>query len=471
MKSYDLIILGAGSGGLVAAATAAGMGADVLLVENRKMGGDCLNYGCVPSKTFLRSAHLMRDIKSADRFGISVSTPDVSLADIMHRVESVIKEIEPHDSKERFEKLGVKVVFGTASLQSKNSVAVGEEVFSAKKIIIATGSTAVVPPIKGIDTVDYFTNESIFGLKILPKKLAVLGAGPIGLELGQGFANLGSKVHIIDRSNRIFGKDEPEVSSIMQKVLEQDGVTLYLEHGIDEVQKLDNKIIITASREGAQTHIEADALLIALGRRPNTDELSLEKAGVRTDKRGFIEVDEKLRTSSPNIYAIGDVRGRYLFTHSASYEAATAVKNALIAPIFKTSYKNIAWATYTKPEVAHVGMLKEEAIKNGHYHSEQCLPISSNDRAKTDDDRDGFIKIIMDKKSRVIGATIVSDKAGEMITQLSLMVTNGMKISSAMSVIYQYPIEGEIVKTAAINHFKQGVKPWQLSLMKKIVKL
>ncbi len=470
MQNYDLIVIGAGSGGLVAAAIASGMGADVLLIENRKMGGDCLNYGCVPSKSFLKSAHLMKHIKNAQEYGIKIEGTQVSLKEIMQRVQSVIKEIEPHDSKERFESLGVKVIFGEGKLETQSSVRVENEVFSAKKIIIATGSTAMIPPIPGIEKIEYYTNENIFTMQELPKKLIVLGAGPIGLELGQGFANLGSDVTIIDKSDKIFGKDEPEVASIMQKALEDDGVNFYLGHSIKSFDKSANNYIVRIEKNGEEKEIAGDVILIALGRKPNTADLDLEKAGVKTNARGFIEVNKKLQTNVKNIYAIGDVRGKYMFTHSASYESSVAVKNALIAPLFKANYYNMSWATYTSPQVAHVGLLKQQAIENGLFHSEQFLKISDNDKAKAEDDRDGFIKIILDRKSCVIGATIVGEKAAEMIVQLSLMVTHKMKLSSVMSIIYQYPIQGESIKTMANNSFKENVKPWQKNLIKKIVK-
>ncbi len=468
MKKYDLTVIGAGSGGLVAAATASGMGAKVLLIENRKMGGDCLNYGCVPSKTFLKSCHLMKQIKRAKKYGVSVNGTEVSLKDIMKRVSSVIKEIEPHDSKERFESLGVDVVFGNAKIETKNTILLNDKIYTTKKIIIATGSTAVVPPIKGIEKIEYYTNESIFEMEQLPKKLIVLGAGPIGLELGQGFANLGSEVFIIDKNESIFSKDEPIVSDIMLKELKEDGVQFFLGYNIIGFDKTSKGKSVKLEKNGKEIDLTADAILFALGRKPNTKNLGLENVGVDTNSRGYIKVNDKLQTTVPGIYAIGDVRGKYLFTHMASYEAGVAVKNALILPMFKTNYYNVAWTTYTSPEVAHVGYLKSEAEQLGKYYSEQVINIKENDRSKADDDTVGFIKVILDKKSRVIGATIVSEKAADLITQLSLMVTHKMKISSVMSVIYQYPIEGEIVKSVALKHFKQNVKPWQLALVKKI---
>ncbi len=464
---YDLVIFGAGSAGLVAAATACGMGARVLLVENRKMGGDCLNYGCVPSKTFLKSCRTMKAIRHAGCYGIKVDNVSVSLEDIMDRVKAVIAEIAPHDSVERFTGLGADVIVGSGEILTPNSVRVEGTVYSTGKIIISTGSTAAVPPIDGLDKVDYYTNETIFGLKTLPKKMVVLGSGPIGLELGQGFALLGSEVHIVDRSKTLFSKDEPEVSDIMIGSLNSDGVKLHLDCKIVSVKKAGEHKSVQIEQNEKLLEIDYDVLLVALGRKPNTQNLGIENVGIATNERGFITVDQKLQTNVKGIYACGDVRGRYMFTHMAGYEASIAVKNALIAPMFKTSYHNVAWTTYTSPEVAHVGLLEAE-VKQGEAYT-QYIEIADNDRAKAEDDRKGFVKLILDKKRRVVGATLVGAKAGEMIVPLSMMVTNKTPLSSALGIIYQYPIQGEIVKSLAIKDFKEHVKPWQQKLIKKIV--
>ncbi len=469
-KSYDLAVLGAGSAGLVAAITASGMGADVLLVEGHKMGGDCLNYGCVPSKSFLKASHLAHTIQKGANYGIHVKKPEVSLEQVMERVKSVIAEIAPHDSKERYESLGVDVVLGKASLASPHTVKVGEDKYEAKRIIIATGSRAFVPPVPGLDEVPYYTNQTIFDLKILPKHLIVLGAGPIGCELGQGFAHLGSHVTIIDRSKSLFSKDEPEVASVMETVFRQDGIDLYLQSELKKVSAQEGEAVVQFTQNTEEKICKGDVLLVALGRVPNTEDLQLAELGIKTNKRGFIEVNEKLQTSLSHIYACGDVRGKYLFTHTASYEAGIAVRNALVAARFKTNYANLAWTTYTVPEVAHVGYLKKQAEEEGLFGSELFLSIDKNDRAKAEDDRQGFIKVILDAKRRVIGASIVGEKGGEMLPVLSLMVSQKMKLSAAMSVMYQYPVQGEIVKSLAIEDFKRNVKPWQQSLLKKVIK-
>ncbi len=470
---YDISVIGAGSGGLVVASAAVGMGAKVLLIEDRKMGGDCLNYGCVPSKAFLKSAHLAQKMRKSHRYGLHDTAFSPSMADIMRRVHDVIAEIAPHDSVERYKGLGVDVKLGRGSIVDAHTVSVKAESsttnYTSKAIVIATGSRAFIPPIKGLDSVNYLTNESVFSLETLPKELIVFGAGPIGLELGQGFAHLGSKVHIVDRSPSLFSKDDPDVSGIMTRAIEYDGVKLYLSAAIDEVSQQGDRITVKITKDGTQQEIIGDALLVSLGRAPNSGGLGLEEVGVKTNARGYIEVDDYLRTSVKSIYACGDVRGKFQFTHSAGYEATVVVKNALIAPVFKAKYHNIAWTTYTVPEVAHVGMSLKDATESGVLSYTHKLPISDNDRAKAEDDREGFVKVLLDKKHRVLGATIVSDKAGEMLPILSLLVTKRMKLGELMSVIYQYPIQGEILKSLALIDFKSSAKEWQRSLLKKIV--
>ncbi len=469
-KLYDLAIIGGGSAGLVAAAMASGMGANVLLVEKRKMGGDCLNYGCVPSKAFLKASRLAYQIKHSADYGIKVDNAEISLAKIMARVQDVIAEIAVHDSVERFESLGVEVVLGGAAFVDPCTIEVNGQNYQAKKFLIAAGSSAFVPPIKGLDQIDYYTNETIFGMQDLPEKLIVLGAGPIGLELGQGFANLGSKVAVFDRSPAIFGKDEPEVAPIMEQALNRSGLELFTNCSILAVEKKGQQIALKIEIDGKEQTYLGDAMLVALGRAANTKGLNLDEIGIATDSRGFIIVNDKLQTNIAHIFAAGDIRGKFQFTHTASYEAAIAVRNALVRPIFKTKYYNLAWTTYTIPEVAHVGYLEEQAKQDGLFGSAYSLPIDNNDRAKAENDRLGLVKIILDTKGIVIGATIVGEKAGEMLPVLSLMVTEKIKLKAALGMIYQYPIQGEIVKALALNHFKDNIKPWQQNMIKQIIK-
>ncbi len=467
---YDITILGAGSAGLLAAATAVGMGAKVLLVERAKMGGDCLNYGCVPSKSFLKSAHLAKHIAKSKDYGIHVGDTSVEIKAVVKRVGDVIGEIAPHDSIERFTSMGVDVVIGAGEILGAKQVKVNEQIYATKRIIIATGSSAYIPPIKGIENISYYTKETIFDIQVLPQKLIVLGAGPIGLELGQGFCHLGTQVDIVDRGKRVFSKDEPAVAGVMEKVFEQDGIRFHLNSTISALRKEGTDIVATVSSAGKEFEITGDAMLICSGRVPNTKGLGLEKIGIATNERGFICVDEKLSTSVKHIYACGDVRGKFLFTHSAGYEASVAVKNSLIGSFFKTGYSNIAWTTYTLPEVAHVGLKKSEAVDSGVFGAEYSINIDENDRAKAENDRYGFASVIVDKKGRVVGATIVGEKAGEMLPVYSLMVTQKLKLSAAMSMVLPYPTQGEILKALSIQAFKSGVKEWQRNLIKKIIR-
>ncbi len=467
---YDIAIMGAGSAGLVVASSAASMGARVLLVESHKMGGDCLNYGCVPSKAFLKSAHLAQKIKKAPQYGLKSATCKPSITDVMGRVKKIIAEIAPHDSVERFTGLGVDVKLGKPYIVNKNTIKVGATLFTAKKMVIATGSRAAIVPIKGLDKIKYLTNETIFSIKKQPKHLIVLGAGPIGLELGQGFAQLGSKVSVVERQSSIFSKDDPEVSDIMIGALKKDGVALYLNTAVEEVSQKGEVITVKVVVNGKASKITGDALLLSVGRTPNTEGLGLDELGIKTDSRGFIVVNDKLQTNIPNIFACGDVRGKFQFTHSAGYEAGVAVKNALVAPLFKTSYHNISWTTYTVPEVAHVGMTLVDAQKKKVLKYQYKLPMASNDRSKTEDDREGFVKVLLDRKKRIIGATVVGENAGNLLPTLSLMVTNKMKLSAAISIIYQYPTQGEIVKMLAFADLKEGAKKWQKSLLRAIVR-
>ncbi len=468
---YDIAIIGAGSAGLVVASASATMGARVLLVENRKMGGDCLNYGCVPSKAFLKAAHLAKSMKKADSYGLKDATFTSDIKSTMAYVQSVIAQIEPHDSVERFESLGVHVMLGQGKIVDNQHIRVDNKVYSARRIVISTGSTAAIPPIPGLSEVDFYTNENIFEMERLPKKLVVLGGGPIGLELGQGFCFLGSEVHVIDGLPKLFAKDEAEVSDIMQEQFLKDGMNLHLGAKIVKLEKFEKGTRITIEKDGEAKTLECDAVLVSLGRIPNTQNLGLEEAGVDVDEKGFIKVDNRLQTSLKHVYACGDVHGGYMFTHVAGYEASVVIKNALVySKLSKASYNNIAWTTYTSPKVAHVGMLTSEAEKKGISYKTITLPIGGTDRAKTEDDQVGFIKVLVDSKKKVLGATIVGEKADEIIPVLSLLVAKKWKLSTVNAIMYQYPIQGEIVKLLALKDMKDSVTPRQRKLLRKIVR-
>ncbi len=447
---YDVIVLGAGSGGLIATIRGTKLGAKVLLLESEKMGGDCLNYGCVPSKAFLKSAHLAHKAKNSSKYGIINGEVETDMKKVMEYVQSIVKEIEPHDSKERYERdFGATVIKSKGIIKSPNSVEVDGKIYTTKVIVVATGSTAFLPEIKGLSDVKYYTNHNIFNLDYNPKKMIILGAGTIGLELGQGFAHLGAEVHMVDMANSIFTKDEPEVADIMKERLIKDGVNLHLSYKIQEVKKEGDEIAVYINKDGEVEKMTCDTLVVALGRKPNTQDMGLEEVGVKTNKSGYIEVDEHLKTNIESIYAIGDCSGNYMFTQAAGYEATVAIKNAFVDPTHKVDYYNMSWCTFTVPEVAHVGYLEENAKKDGVFGNAEMLPIASHDRAKADDDREGFIKIILNKERIVIGATVVGEKAGDMLAVFALMVTKRMSFDDLMTVVYPYPTSGELAKMMA----------------------
>lgn len=465
---YDLIVIGAGSGGLVVASGAAALGAKVALVEAEKMGGDCLNAGCIPSKSFLKTAHLARDMKDAEKFGFENTSFEIDLKLVMKRVHDVIAAIEPHDSKERYEGLGVTVFMAHGSFVDLHTISVGQQQITGKNICISTGSKPYIPSIKGLENIEFLTNRNIFELKELPKHLIVLGAGPIGLELGQGFAQLGSTVSIIDRGDHIFKKDEPEVGPIMQEVMVRDGINLHLNAKIDQVQKDNNLIGVTFTTNSTSETIYGDQLLVSLGRSPNTENLHLDSIGIKLGKHGQIITNDRLQTNIPHIYACGDVTGPFKFTHTASYQAGIVIRNALFGLRKKQDYSGIAWTTYTKPEVAHVGSLEADARANGTFKKSIFVPLSQIDRAKAEHDLTGFLKLIINKHGRIIGATLVGDKAGEMIPIATLAIHQKLKPSVFSDLILSYPTESEIFKAAALSELKASLKPWQSRLLKRI---
>lgn len=465
----DLIVIGAGSGGLVVASGAAALGARVTLIEKEKMGGDCLNSGCVPSKSFLKGAHLAKDMEDASQFGIHSTIESIEIGELMHRVHGVIDQIAPHDSIERYEGLGVSVVTGAAKIKSKHEVVVDGKTLTAKNIVFSTGSKPYIPKIKGLDQVSYLTNLNIFEMDHTPKHLIVLGAGPIGLELGQGFRHLGVEVTMIDQNKSLFTKDDLEVGPLMEKVLVKDGVQLLLNSKIIEIIKENEEIKVIVEKDNNKIEIIGDELLVALGRVPNTQGLGLEEIGVKLNARGYIQTNKKLQTHVKNIYACGDVVGPYQFTHMAGYQAGLVIRNAIFHLGAKVNYYNVPWTTYTKPEVAHIGYTEQTAKELNLFKKAIHVPLESNDRAKAENDVTGFLKLIVGKKGTLIGATLVGEKAGEMIPIASLAIQQKLKPSVFMNIIFSYPTESEIFKTASLQLLRDSFKPWKANLLKKIL--
>lgn len=459
-ETYDLIVIGGGSAGLVAAGGAGVLGAKVALIEKNALGGDCLYTGCVPSKTLIRSARFASDVKRAADFGFEVSDlkfQNNAFASITNRVQRVIGVIEEHDSPERFEKMGVEVVFGSPQFLSPNEIEVtlkntGEKrTMRAKRFCIATGSSPAVPPIEGLQEAGFITNENVFELKDLPERLIVLGGGAIGAELGQSFARFGSKVTLVEMSDRILAKEDADSSALMEKVFAAEGVGILTRTKAVSVRTENGTKFLTVENEGQTREIAAEEILVATGRKPNINGLNLEKAGVKFDKRQIF-TDEYLRTSAKHIFAAGDVTGHYQFTHTADYEAQIVIQNAfLFYPLTKkTDFRVIPWATFTEPEVGRVGLTEKEAREKYGADGVKIYKVDfdHNDRAQAEGETAGFAKVVCKKNGEIIGAHLVGQSAGELIHEFVWAMKKRLKISQINDIIRVYPTLAKIVQAA-----------------------
>ncbi len=448
----DICVIGAGSGGLSVAAGAVQMGASVVLIEKGKMGGDCLNTGCVPSKALIAAAHVAHTPRNGGEFGIPNFDPAVEFRAVHDHVHGVIGAIAPHDSVERFEALGVKVITAAARFVSRSEVEAGPYRIEARRFVIATGSSAAVPPIPGLGDVPYLTNETIFELQTRPDHLIVVGGGPIGLEMAQAFRRLGSRVSLVEMGT-ILARDEPEAVAVVRNAIIAEGVALHEKTGVKAVARNGEAIDVTVEdNSGTQRIISGSHILIAAGRKPTTQGLGLEAAGIRYGPRG-IEVDARLRTSNARIFAIGDVAGGPQFTHIAGYHAGIVIRNALFALPSKVDYKALPWVTYADPELAHVGLTEADARKAGHEVQILTWSFNENDRAQAERRTEGLAKIVLGRKGRILGATIVGPHAGELISLWGLAIQSGLKISSIASMIVPYPTLSEVSKRAAGSYY------------------
>ena len=453
-KRFDrnLIVIGGGSAGLVSALIAAAVNAKVTLIEKHKMGGDCLNTGCVPSKALIKSAKVASLIKRSDEFGINVPESNVDFSAVMERVQSVISKIEPHDSVERFENLGVECIQGQAKIKSPWTVEVNGKILSTRNIIVATGARPFVPPIKGIDQVDYLTSDNLWGIRELPKHLVVLGGGPIGCELTQAFARLGSQVTQVEMLPRIMIREDEEIASMVTKRFQEEGVDIRTEHIAKEVVIRDNRKYLICEHDNKTIEIEFDEILVAVGRAANTSGFGLEELGVELNPNKTIRVNEKLQTSLPNIYACGDVAGPYQFTHTAAHQAWYATVNALFGKFksFKVDYSVIPWATFTDPEVARVGLNEQDAKEKGIPYEVTSYGIDDLDRAITEGEDHGVVKVLtVPGKDKILGVTIIGDHAGELITEYITAMKNGFGMNKILGTIHIYPTFSEANKFAA----------------------
>jgi pyruvate/2-oxoglutarate dehydrogenase complex dihydrolipoamide dehydrogenase (E3) component len=440
----DLCVIGAGSGGLSVAAGAVQMGACVVLIEKHLMGGDCLNTGCVPSKALLAAGHAAQAAREAHRFGVELPEPAVHFDRVHAHVHDVIAGIAPHDSVERFEALGCTVIQAAAAFTGPREVAAGGQVIRARRFVLATGSRAAVPPIPGLRDVPFLTNESVFELTERPEHLIVMGGGPIGVEMAQAFRRLGSAVTLLERA-QILPRDEPEAAELIRAALRREGVML--EEGA-AVAAVHPGIEVEFDQDGARRSITGTHLLIAAGRVPNTEGLGLDLAGVAHTPRG-VTVDARLRTSNRRVFAIGDVAGGPQFTHVAGYHAGIVIRNALFGLPAKTDYRALPWVTYADPELAHVGLTEAEARKAGEAVTVLTEALSHNDRARAERAPEGLVKIVLGGAGRVLGATIVAPRAGEMIGLWGLAVQQRLKIGAVAQMIAPYPTMSEIAKRAA----------------------
>jgi len=445
----DICVIGAGSAGLSVAAAAAAFGVPTVLIEKHKMGGDCLNTGCVPSKALLAAAKRAASMRNSDAFGVTAQLASVDFAKVHAHVHRVIAAIAPTDSAERFAGLGVRVIKGHATFKDRRTVAVGDIEIRARRFVIATGSAPAAPRIPGLDQGPYFTNETIFSLTDLPKHLIVIGAGPIGLELAQAFRRFGSDVTVLEAAQPL-AKDDPECAAIVVAALEREGVVIRSGVKVAEVACAVGNVKVTL--DGDET-IDGTHLLVAAGRRATTDGLGLEAAGIRHDPAG-IAVNKKLKTSNRRVYAIGDAAaGQLQFTHAANYHAGLVIRNALFRLPVRVNNDVIPWVTYTDPELAQTGLSEAEARKRGYKVRLLRWPYHDNDRAQAERETHGHIKAVTTANGKILGATIVGAQAGELITTWSLAIAQRLNIRALTSVVVPYPTLSELGKRAAIDYF------------------
>ena len=453
---YNLVVIGAGTAGLVTAAGAALLGAKVALIEKHLMGGDCTNVGCVPSKAMIRSARVVADIQHAGRFGIGTPDPvTIDFPAVMERLRRVRAEISPNDSAQRFQQeFGVDVFFGEARFSGRDTVEVAGKTLRFKKAAIATGSRPAQLPIDGLEEAGYLTNETVFSLTELPRRLAVIGGGYIGCELAQTFQRLGSQVVLLQKGDRLLGREDPDAAEIVQQAFVQEGIQLILQAKIKRIKRQEAEKIIDYEVNGQQQTVTVDEILVGAGRAPNVEDLNLELVGVKSDPKQGIIINDYLQTTNPSIYAVGDVCMQWKFTHAASAAARIVIQNSLFAVLGigrkKLSSLTMPWCTYTDPEVAHVGLYEQEAQKQGIEVETFCIPLNDVDRAIVDGEVEGFAKVHVKRGTdKILGATIVARHAGEMIGEITLAMTNNLGLRVIANTIHPYPTQAEAIRKAA----------------------
>ncbi|MBD3345866.1 MAG: FAD-containing oxidoreductase [Chitinivibrionales bacterium] len=459
--TYNLVVIGGGTAGLVCAAGAAGLGGKVALIEERLMGGDCLNFGCVPSKALIRSSRENADIRSAKEFGIDLSqAPSQNFTAVMDRMRRLRARISPHDSAERFKQLGVDVFLGSGRFTSPDTVQVESSTLTFRKAVIATGARPAALPIEGLAETGYQTNETIFSLTEFPRRFAVIGGGPLGCELAQAFSRLGSSVTILDKAPHLLPREDQEAAELLQKIFAGENIDLKQTVRVSRIEKHNGDKVIRYRKNDTDAEVIVDEILLAAGRAPNIDGLDLEKAEVEYDPRRGVIVDDHLQTTNSSIYAAGDCCSRYKFTHIAEAQARIALQNALFLGRKKMSSLTIPWCTYTDPEIAHTGMYEKDSQGRDIEMDTFKIDLSEIDRAVVDGEEDGFVKIHTVRNSdKILGATIVARHAGEMISELTLAITGNIGLKTIAATIHPYPTQSEIIKHAADAYNRSRLTP------------
>ena len=461
---HNLVVIGAGSAGLVSAYIAAAVKASVALIEKHKMGGDCLNTGCVPSKAIIRSAKFLHLQTRAREFGFKSAHAEFDFAEVMERVQRVISQVEPHDSAERYTQLGVDCIQGSARITSPYTVEVNGRTLTTRNIIIATGGRPFVPQINGIESIDYYTSDTIWSIRELPERLIVLGGGPIGCELAQVFARFGSQVTLVHRQATLLKREDPEIAAMVEQQFAREGIDLRLSHSAESIEVRDGVKTFTSVHDGEHVDIEFDALLVAIGREPNTHGFGLSDLGIALTPQGTIEVNEFMQTSMPNIYACGDVAGPYQFTHVAAHQAWYCAVNALFGGFkkFKVDYSVIPWATFTDPEVARVGLNEKQAQAEGIAYEVTRYGIDDLDRAIADEAAHGMVKVLTEPgRDKILGVTIAGEHAGDLITEYITAMRYNLGMNKILGTIHIYPTLAEANKYAAGN-WKRAHAPERL---------